>query len=43
VGAPSWLSVGTLDGLSLVEQHRLAYDALPESLAGGTIHELRTR
>jgi stress-induced morphogen len=29
------------DGLSLVEQHRLVYDALTEPLADGTIHELR--
>jgi stress-induced morphogen len=35
VAAPS------LDGLSLVEQHRLVYDALAEPLADGTIHELR--
>jgi stress-induced morphogen len=28
-------------GLSLVEQHRLVYDALAELLADGTIHELR--
>ena len=30
-------------GLSLVEQHRLVYDALAEPLADGTIHELRIR
>ena len=29
------------EGLSLVEQHRLVYDALAEPLADGTIHELR--
>ena len=29
------------DGLSLVEQHRLVYDALAGPLADGTIHELR--
>ena len=29
------------DGLSLLEQHRLVYDALAEPLADGTIHELR--
>ena len=29
------------DGLSLVEQHRLVYDALVAPLADGTIHELR--
>ena len=31
------------DGLSLVEQHRLVYDALSEPLADGTIHELRIK
>ena len=31
------------DGLSLVEQHRLGYDALAEPLADGTIHELRIK
>ncbi len=30
-------------GLSLVEQHRLVYDALAEPLRDGTIHELRIR
>ena len=29
------------EGLSLVAQHRLVYDALAEPLADGTIHELR--
>ena len=29
------------EGLSLVEQHRLVYDALAVPLADGTIHELR--
>jgi stress-induced morphogen len=29
------------DGLPLVEQHRLVYDALGAPLADGTIHELR--
>jgi stress-induced morphogen len=29
------------DGLSLVEQHRLVYDALAQPLGDGTIHELR--
>ena len=29
------------DGLPLVEQHRLVYDALAEPLRDGTIHELR--
>ena len=28
-------------GLSLIEQHRLVYDALADPLADGTIHELR--
>jgi stress-induced morphogen len=32
-----------LDGLTLVEQHRLVYDALAEPLADGTIHELRIK
>ena len=31
------------DGLTLVDQHRLVYDALAEPLADGTIHELRIR
>lgn len=31
------------DGLSLIEQHRLVYDALAGPLADGTIHELRIR
>ncbi len=31
------------DGLSLVEQHRLVYDALAAPLADGSIHELRIR
>ncbi len=31
------------DGLSLVEQHRLVYDALAEPLADETIHELRIK
>jgi stress-induced morphogen len=30
-------------GLSLVEQHRLVYDALAVPLADGTIHELRIK
>jgi len=34
---------GRFDGLSLVEQHRLVYDALAAPLADGTIHELRIR
>jgi stress-induced morphogen len=28
-------------GLSLVDQHRLVYDALAQPLGDGTIHELR--
>ncbi len=31
------------DGLSLVGQHRLVYDALAEPLADGAIHELRIK
>ena len=31
------------DGLSLVDQHRLVYDALSEPLQDGTIHELRIK
>ena len=31
------------DGLSLVEQHRLVYEALAAPLADGTIHELRIK
>ena len=31
------------NGLSLVDQHRLVYDALAEPMADGTIHELRIR
>jgi stress-induced morphogen len=30
-------------GLSLLEQHRLVYDALAAPLADGTIHELRIK
>jgi stress-induced morphogen len=32
---------GRFEGLSLVEQHRLVYEALAEPLRDGTIHELR--
>jgi stress-induced morphogen len=32
---------GRFDGLSLVEQHRLVYDALADPLRDGIIHELR--
>ena len=35
------LTSARFDGLSLVEQHRLVYDALAAPLADGTIHELR--
>jgi stress-induced morphogen len=31
------------NGLSLVEQHRLVYDALADPLADGSIHELRIK
>jgi stress-induced morphogen len=31
------------DGLTLVDQHKLVYDALATPLADGTIHELRIR
>jgi stress-induced morphogen len=31
------------NALSLVDQHKLVYDALAEPLADGTIHELRIR
>ncbi len=34
---------GRFEGLSLVEQHRLVYDALAGPLADGTIHELRIK
>jgi stress-induced morphogen len=30
-------------GLSLVEQHKLVYEALDRPLADGTIHELRIK
>ncbi len=33
----------SFQGLSLVQQHRLVYDALAAPLADGTIHELRIR
>jgi stress-induced morphogen len=32
-----------LDGLSLVDQHKLVYDALAGPLQDGTIHELRIK
>jgi stress-induced morphogen len=31
------------DGVPLVDQHRLVYEALAEPLADGTIHELRIK
>jgi stress-induced morphogen len=31
------------DGLPLLEQHKLVYEALADPLADGTIHELRIR
>lgn len=31
------------DGISLVDQHRLVYDALSRPLEDGTIHELRIK
>ena len=37
------LASARFDGLSLVEQHRLVYDALAAPLADGTIHELRIK
>ena len=33
----------SLQGLSLVDQHRRVYDALADPLADGTIHELRIK
>jgi len=37
------VSSSRFTGLSLVEQHRLVYDALAAPLADGSIHELRIR
>jgi stress-induced morphogen len=31
------------DGLSLIDQHKLVYDALAAPLADGSIHELRIK
>ena len=31
------------DGMPLLEQHRIVYDALSEPLRDGTIHELRIK
>ncbi|PWU25018.1 MAG: BolA family transcriptional regulator [Candidatus Rokuibacteriota bacterium] len=35
------VATSRFDGLSLVEQHKLVYQALAEPLQDGTIHELR--
>ena len=37
------LATPRFGGLTLVDQHRLVYDALAEPLADGTIHELRIK
>ncbi len=37
------IASGRFDGLSLVEQHRLVYEALAAPLADGSIHELRIK
>jgi stress-induced morphogen len=37
------IASGRFDGLSLVAQHRLVYEALAEPLADGSIHELRIK
>jgi stress-induced morphogen len=37
------VSSSRFEGLSLVDQHRLVYDALASPLADGTIHELRIK
>jgi stress-induced morphogen len=37
------VSSARFSGLSLLEQHRLVYDALANPLADGTIHELRIK
>lgn len=37
------LASSRFDGLSLVDQHRLVYEALAEPLRDGTIHELRIK
>ncbi len=34
---------GRFDGLSLIDQHKLVYEALAGPLEDGTIHELRIR
>jgi stress-induced morphogen len=37
------IASGRFDGLSLVDQHRLVYDALQAPLGDGSIHELRIK
>ena len=37
------IASGRFDGLSLVEQHRLVYQALQAPLGDGSIHELRIK
>jgi stress-induced morphogen len=37
------LASSRFEGLSLVEQHRLVYEALAAPLADGSIHELRIK
>ena len=37
------IASGRFDGLSLVEQHRLVYQALAAPLEDGSIHELRIK
>jgi stress-induced morphogen len=37
------VTAASLQGLSLVEQHRRVYEALSGPLADGTIHELRIK
>jgi stress-induced morphogen len=37
------IATSRFEGLSLVDQHKLVYDALAAPLADGTIHELRIK
>jgi stress-induced morphogen len=37
------IASGRFDGLSLVDQHRLVYEALQAPLGDGSIHELRIK
>ncbi len=37
------LASARFEGLTLVDQHKLVYDALAAPLADGTIHELRIK